>query len=204
MNLYEKQIKLLGTHCASKLGSSATWVAIIVHLAARIWAQKQLSSHFSIAIVMGGCQSWPAEKQQDQKTNLSEHCDTIYLEFQVLMAQDFQLLIASLLLFAIPLTLPQPTKDAIHRKTLERTVVAANQIPNVVTILIIFLLHPVIKVLFRQCSSGFPKLFLSAWPTDDWPQYCTKSSCRLSTMVHSGKCSLKSGKAGGVLGKALP
>lgn len=43
--------------------------------------------------------------QQDQKTNLSEHCDIITLEFQVLGAQDFQLSIAFLHLFAIPLTL---------------------------------------------------------------------------------------------------
>lgn len=43
--------------------------------------------------------------QQDQKTNLSEHCDIISFEFQVLGAQDFHLCVAVLHLFATPPTL---------------------------------------------------------------------------------------------------
>lgn len=43
--------------------------------------------------------------QQDLKINLSEHCDIITLEFQVLGAQDFQLSVTFLHLFAIPPTL---------------------------------------------------------------------------------------------------
>lgn len=42
--------------------------------------------------------------QQDLKINLSERCDIITLEFQVLGAQDFQLSVTFLHLFAIPPT----------------------------------------------------------------------------------------------------
>jgi len=56
--------------------------------------------------------------QQDQKTNLSEHCDIIALEFQVLGAQDFQLFIAFLHLFATPpaLLLRQQIKSRPSRR----------------------------------------------------------------------------------------
>lgn len=88
--------------------------------------------------------------QQDQKTNLSEYCDSI-LEFQVLGAQDFQLSIAFLHLFAIPPTLflrQQITSSTKSQPGENKGLAAATQIPNFVITTIVFGPTPIIKVAF--------------------------------------------------------
>lgn len=90
-------------------------------------------------------------RQQDQKTNLSEHCDIITREFQVSGAQDFQLSVAVLHLFAIPPTLflRQQTESSTKSQSGENEgLAAAAQIPNFVITTIVFGPGPIIKVPF--------------------------------------------------------
>lgn len=88
--------------------------------------------------------------QQDQKTNLSEHCDIITLDFQVWGAQDFPLSAAFLHLFSLPPTLflrQQIKSPTMSQSGENKGLAAATQIPNFV-ITIVIGSNSIIKVTF--------------------------------------------------------
>lgn len=88
--------------------------------------------------------------QQDQKPNLSEHCDILSFEFQVLGAQDFHLSVSVLHLFATPPTLflkQQIKSSTKNHSGKNEGLAAATQIPNF-AITIGFGPMPIIKVAF--------------------------------------------------------
>lgn len=178
----------------SKPEPFATSAVIIVHLQRGFEHRAALQSFLNcncgwrmpeLADQLGNSRSC----QQDQKPNLSERCDIISFEFQVLGAQDFHFSVAALHLFATPPTLflRQQIKSSTKKHSGKNEgLAAAAQIPDFVTT-IGFGAIPIIKVAFVWTVPffGFPRLFQTK------PCLADRRGLTTADLVPGGNCNPK-------------